>query len=598
VAAHGHAKRQSLRQWTRRSGVQGYLLRSPTSSLPPILPPRTAGDTWNIKLYYDLGATSPFTNARFPGSTTRVRLRADGNNTTYAVATASSEIVPSVTPAVSQAVAGDTFHVEKQAIVFDAAGGSFRLSFAAPTGSLSTAFSGTGTYVVGTTGNIPADAPADQIGFIINSSLQFYTYANGHTTGGPFNFSQIGQDSIIKVANWTRLRGFTIEYGTPRSSNNANPYVMPLPLVGLDDTGFTFDYGWNVTLVLDGNGHTFSDLFIPANGPAYLEILLTQPGDVEKTAAQQLLPSVGDAPTITTLPPYGGAVGQAYDFIYQGDGLPTWAVTSGTLPGGLSLSSSGEISGTPTTAGTFNGTVTATNPYGTASQPFSIAIAGGTSGGGPSANCYYDGNFNTAKAAGEIRFSRPIPQDNSVLLLKQRFWQLRSQWSPLAMNSSGPFAGQNTYLVDETELEDLGGGIVAWDRVWATLPPPRTEKGSAVKTFKYLQKSWRSDNHDIYDVNIATQSRVVRCNVVYHYSLDPNSLAVNGIPDISIISINVPGANQAPVPVRQVWNTGGFPVNLGYGTQADSNAFYTLISCEIGIWMGAIYYRKTLEGEV
>ena len=57
----------------------------------------------------------------------------------------------------------------------------------------------------------------------------------------------------------------------------------------------------------------------------------------------------------------------------------TFAVTVGALPTGLSLSSSGAISGTPTATGVFNFTVTATNTNTaincTGSQAFSISIA-------------------------------------------------------------------------------------------------------------------------------------------------------------------------------------------------------------------------------
>jgi large repetitive protein len=67
----------------------------------------------------------------------------------------------------------------------------------------------------------------------------------------------------------------------------------------------------------------------------------------------------------------------------------TYTVTSGALPGGLSLSNVsadvGEISGTPTTAGTYTFTLTATNAYGSASKSFTITVVtaagGGTAGG-------------------------------------------------------------------------------------------------------------------------------------------------------------------------------------------------------------------------
>jgi len=60
----------------------------------------------------------------------------------------------------------------------------------------------------------------------------------------------------------------------------------------------------------------------------------------------------------------------------------TWSVTSGALPAGLSLSTSGLITGTPTTQGTSNFTVQASDsetPAATASAPLSLTINGPTS---------------------------------------------------------------------------------------------------------------------------------------------------------------------------------------------------------------------------
>ncbi|MCA1713630.1 MAG: autotransporter domain-containing protein, partial [Gammaproteobacteria bacterium] len=78
-----------------------------------------------------------------------------------------------------------------------------------------------------------------------------------------------------------------------------------------------------------------------------------------------------------TLP--GGTAGTAYNQTITASGgtAPyTFAVTAGSLPAGLSLSASGVLSGTPTAAGTFNFTVTATDANGfTGTQGYAITIA-------------------------------------------------------------------------------------------------------------------------------------------------------------------------------------------------------------------------------
>jgi hypothetical protein len=82
--------------------------------------------------------------------------------------------------------------------------------------------------------------------------------------------------------------------------------------------------------------------------------------------------------TTTNLP--AGTVDTAYSqkIVATGGTTPyTFSITSGTLPAGLTLSTSGTISGTPTTTGTSPFTVTVTDsssPAQTASAPLSITI--------------------------------------------------------------------------------------------------------------------------------------------------------------------------------------------------------------------------------
>ncbi|MCI0514274.1 putative Ig domain-containing protein [candidate division KSB1 bacterium] len=97
--------------------------------------------------------------------------------------------------------------------------------------------------------------------------------------------------------------------------------------------------------------------------------------------------------TIETLPPVqittsslsGGTVGTAYSTTLtaaNGTTPYTWQIQSGTLPAGLTLnSSSGVISGTPTSTGTYSVVLQVTDkttPAGTDSRAFSITIQGVT----------------------------------------------------------------------------------------------------------------------------------------------------------------------------------------------------------------------------
>jgi uncharacterized protein (TIGR03437 family) len=83
----------------------------------------------------------------------------------------------------------------------------------------------------------------------------------------------------------------------------------------------------------------------------------------QNSAAREFTLNVGSLITITSASPLPeGLVGVAYSFAFAATGgTPPyqWNVTAGQLPPGLTLAAAGTLSGTPTTAGTFNFSVTA-----------------------------------------------------------------------------------------------------------------------------------------------------------------------------------------------------------------------------------------------
>lgn len=98
---------------------------------------------------------------------------------------------------------------------------------------------------------------------------------------------------------------------------------------------------------------------------------------IDNALAWRLPPPVTPtAPTITTLSPLpGGTTGSAYSLQFTATGTTpiNWSGTS--LPAGLSMSSTGVLSGTPTAAATSSVIITATNSAGTSGpQTFSITI--------------------------------------------------------------------------------------------------------------------------------------------------------------------------------------------------------------------------------
>lgn len=95
-------------------------------------------------------------------------------------------------------------------------------------------------------------------------------------------------------------------------------------------------------------------------------------------AFTQTVTVAGTAPTITTTTLPAGIVGTAYSqtVAATGDATITRTLFAGALPAGLSMSTAGVISGTPTAAGTATFTVRATNAVGSDDQVLTLTITG------------------------------------------------------------------------------------------------------------------------------------------------------------------------------------------------------------------------------
>ena len=110
---------------------------------------------------------------------------------------------------------------------------------------------------------------------------------------------------------------------------------------------------------------------------------LTDASAPAQATTRTLVIRVADPLVITTASPLAfGAVGQAYGPLALastgGLGNKTWSIAGGALPGGLALTPSGVIAGSPTAPGTFNFTVGVTdsaNPAQVATKPFAILVA-------------------------------------------------------------------------------------------------------------------------------------------------------------------------------------------------------------------------------
>lgn len=176
-------------------------------------------------------------------------------------------------------------------------------------------------------------------------------------------------------------RRFVVAWvGVPHYPNVGNATLEVILEEGTNDIRFqysdvnlgnaSYNYGASATIGVENLAGTIGKQF------SYNQAVL---GTYENAKAIRFTTAPAGV-TITTASLADGTVGQAYSQTLQASGGTTpytWSIAAGTLPPGLSLSSSGTISGTPTTAGTASFTVQvadSSTPPLTSTKALSIAV--------------------------------------------------------------------------------------------------------------------------------------------------------------------------------------------------------------------------------
>ncbi|MBX9452656.1 MAG: cadherin-like beta sandwich domain-containing protein [Mesorhizobium sp.] len=261
------------------------------------------------------------------------------------------------------------------------------------TGATAVTFGGTAaaSFAVNSSTTISAVTPAGTAGAV---DVAVTTPGGTNTETGGFTYTagtlpELSIDDVTVGENGVNA-SFTITLSAP-----AGPGGVTFDLTTADGTAVAGDdyYAFN------GSG------FIPEGEDTYyhgvgvISDAIDEPDetfflDISNVVGATLVKARGtatindDAPTITVAPANlsDATVGAPYSATVTasgGTGPYTYAVTVGALPGGLTLTSSGTLSGTPTAEGTFNFTITATDssggngPY-TGSRAYTIAVAAPT----------------------------------------------------------------------------------------------------------------------------------------------------------------------------------------------------------------------------
>jgi len=188
-------------------------------------------------------------------------------------------------------------------------------------------------------------------------SIQNYAYAVGNTdAAGVITLSGLSTSSTYNITvfgsvnnGWGGLVNYTIGTTTLNlATTNNTTLTTTFPKVAPDANG-------KIVLSVSAGTESIGDINV---------LTVSAPGQPS---------TISNGPATIT-----ATVGTAYSFTYTAGGSPAsgFSVTSGALPPGLTLTSAGTISGTPTAAGSYAGVIGAANGAGSASQNFAITVAG------------------------------------------------------------------------------------------------------------------------------------------------------------------------------------------------------------------------------
>ena len=383
--------------FNKTSGTLTLTIAAPTISYTPTNPlPATVGTAYSRSLASATGGTAPYSYTIASGSLP-AGITLASNGTLSGTPTAGGTFNFTVTATDSSGGTGP----------FSATSGALTLTVNAPTVVVSpttlpnptvataysqnvTASGGTAAYTFAiTAGSLPSGLSMSSTGAITGTP----------TAAGAFNFTITATDSSTGTGPYTGSRAYTITVAaptltlTPASGATINGTAGVAVSGSFTAANGTAPYTYAVTAGALPPGVSLSSTGTLSGSPtAAGNFNFTVTATDSSTGTSAPFTVSGSytlaivAPTITlspsTLPV--PAVGNAYSqTITASEGHPTsftYALTSGVLPTGLSLDgSTGVLSGTPTAAGPFNFTITATDSGGfTGSQPYAVSVGAGT----------------------------------------------------------------------------------------------------------------------------------------------------------------------------------------------------------------------------
>ena len=198
------------------------------------------------------------------------------------------------------------------------------------------------------------------------------------TAAGSFSVTVQATDSAqvtaTKALTITVTAALTITTATLPNGTVGTSYTATT----LAATGGSPPYSWSASGLPSGLSMSSAGVISgtpTASGSFSVTVKVTD--SAQATATQAFTIAVTAALTITTATLPDGTVGTAYNQTLAaagGSGSLAWSISTGALPGGITLSSGGSLSGTPSAPGTFTFTVGVTGAGQSASKAFTITV--------------------------------------------------------------------------------------------------------------------------------------------------------------------------------------------------------------------------------